>query len=73
MRHETKLSKKQSSKTDEELNQMSDIPYTSAVGRIQYVGQCTRPNVAYALSVMSIYYACFGEATGARSRSSSST
>ncbi|KAL0286254.1 UNVERIFIED_CONTAM: Retrovirus-related Pol polyprotein from transposon RE1 [Sesamum radiatum] len=36
MRHGIKLSKKQSPKTDEELNRMSDIPYASAVGNIQH-------------------------------------
>ncbi|KAL2235811.1 UNVERIFIED_CONTAM: Secreted RxLR effector protein [Sesamum indicum] len=40
---------------------MSDIPYASAVGSIQYVVQCTRPNVAYTLGVTSIYQACAGE------------
>ncbi|KAK4382645.1 Retrovirus-related Pol polyprotein from transposon TNT 1-94 [Sesamum angolense] len=51
IRHEIKLSKKQSPKTDEELKRMLDIPYASVVGSIQYVVQCTRPDVAYALSV----------------------
>ncbi|KAL0440094.1 UNVERIFIED_CONTAM: Retrovirus-related Pol polyprotein from transposon TNT 1-94 [Sesamum latifolium] len=41
---------------------MLDIPYVSAVGSIQYVVQCTRPDVAYALGVMSRYQACAGEA-----------
>ncbi|KAL0420657.1 UNVERIFIED_CONTAM: Retrovirus-related Pol polyprotein from transposon TNT 1-94 [Sesamum latifolium] len=41
-------------KTDEELKRMSNIPYVSAVGSIQYVVQCIRPDVAYALSVTSI-------------------
>ncbi|KAL0420509.1 UNVERIFIED_CONTAM: hypothetical protein Slati_3073800 [Sesamum latifolium] len=49
MRHGVKLSKKQSPKTDEELKRMSNIPYASAVGSIQYVVQCTRPDIAYAL------------------------
>ncbi|KAL0298144.1 UNVERIFIED_CONTAM: hypothetical protein Sangu_3158300 [Sesamum angustifolium] len=57
-----KLSKKQSSKTDEDLKRMSDIPYASAIGRIQYVVQCTRPDVTYALSVTSRYQACAEEA-----------
>ncbi|KAL0373292.1 UNVERIFIED_CONTAM: Retrovirus-related Pol polyprotein from transposon TNT 1-94 [Sesamum radiatum] len=61
MRHGIKLSKKQSLKTDEELKRMSDIPYASAVGSIQYVVQCTRPDVAYALSVTSRYQACTEE------------
>ncbi|KAL0416139.1 UNVERIFIED_CONTAM: Retrovirus-related Pol polyprotein from transposon TNT 1-94 [Sesamum latifolium] len=46
MRHGIKLSKKQSPKTDEELKRMSNIPYASAVGSIQYAVQCTRPDVA---------------------------
>ncbi|KAL0373884.1 UNVERIFIED_CONTAM: Retrovirus-related Pol polyprotein from transposon TNT 1-94 [Sesamum radiatum] len=62
MRRGIKLSKKQSPKTNEELKRMSDIPYASAVGSIQYVVQCTRPDVAYALSVTSRYQACAGEA-----------
>ncbi|KAL0427349.1 UNVERIFIED_CONTAM: hypothetical protein Slati_2909700 [Sesamum latifolium] len=62
MRHGIKLSKKQSPKTDEELKRMSNIPYALAVGSIQYVVQCTRPDVAYALSVTSRYQACAGEA-----------
>ncbi|KAL0449166.1 UNVERIFIED_CONTAM: Retrovirus-related Pol polyprotein from transposon TNT 1-94 [Sesamum latifolium] len=37
MRHGIKLSKKQSPKTDEERKRMSNIPYASAVGSIQYV------------------------------------
>ncbi|KAL0394995.1 UNVERIFIED_CONTAM: Retrovirus-related Pol polyprotein from transposon TNT 1-94 [Sesamum latifolium] len=73
MRHGIKLSKKQSPKTDEELKRMSDIPYASAVGSIQYAVQCTRPDVVYALSVTSRYQACTGERTGARSRAFLST
>ncbi|KAL0319606.1 UNVERIFIED_CONTAM: Retrovirus-related Pol polyprotein from transposon TNT 1-94 [Sesamum radiatum] len=62
MKYGIKLSKKQSTKTDEELKRMSNIPYASAVRSIQYVVQCTRPDVAYALSVTSRYQACAGEA-----------
>ncbi|KAL0440278.1 UNVERIFIED_CONTAM: Retrovirus-related Pol polyprotein from transposon TNT 1-94 [Sesamum latifolium] len=62
MRHGVKLSKKQSPKTDEELKRMSNIPYASAIGSNQYVVKCTRPDVAYALSVTSRYQACAGEA-----------
>ncbi|KAL0445168.1 UNVERIFIED_CONTAM: Retrovirus-related Pol polyprotein from transposon TNT 1-94 [Sesamum latifolium] len=61
VRHGIKLSKKQSPKTDEELRKMFDIPYASAVG-IQYAVQCTRPDVAFALSVTCRYQACAGEA-----------
>ncbi|KAL0437728.1 UNVERIFIED_CONTAM: Retrovirus-related Pol polyprotein from transposon TNT 1-94 [Sesamum radiatum] len=62
MRHGIKLSKKQSPKINEELKRMSNIPYASAVGSIQYAAQCTRPEVAYALSVTSRYQVCAGEA-----------
>ncbi|KAL0278018.1 UNVERIFIED_CONTAM: Retrovirus-related Pol polyprotein from transposon TNT 1-94 [Sesamum radiatum] len=41
---------------------MSDISYASAVGSIHYAVQCTKPDVAYALSVTSRYQACAGEA-----------
>ncbi|KAL2249861.1 UNVERIFIED_CONTAM: Copia protein [Sesamum indicum] len=62
MGHGIKMSKKQSPKTDEELKRMSDIPYASAVGTIQYVVQCARPDIAYALSVTSRYQACIEDA-----------
>ncbi|KAK4389842.1 Retrovirus-related Pol polyprotein from transposon TNT 1-94 [Sesamum angolense] len=62
MRHGIKFSKKQSPKIDEELKRISDIPYASAVGSIQYVVLCSKPNVAYALSVTSRYQAYVGEA-----------
>ncbi|KAL0457608.1 UNVERIFIED_CONTAM: hypothetical protein Slati_0388000 [Sesamum latifolium] len=73
MRHMINLSKKQSPKTDEELKRMSNISYASAVESIQYVVQCTRPDVAYALSVTSRYQACAARRTGARSRAFLST
>ncbi|KAL0423463.1 UNVERIFIED_CONTAM: hypothetical protein Sradi_0881100 [Sesamum radiatum] len=61
MRHGIKLSKKQYPKTDEELKRISDIPYASIVGSNQYVVQCTRTDIAYALSVRSKYQACAWE------------
>ncbi|KAL0319676.1 UNVERIFIED_CONTAM: Retrovirus-related Pol polyprotein from transposon RE1 [Sesamum radiatum] len=66
--HGIKLSKKQSSKIDKELKRSSDIPYASAVGSIQYLVQCTRPDVACVLSVTSRYQACVGRHTGTQSR-----
>ncbi|KAL0281826.1 UNVERIFIED_CONTAM: Retrovirus-related Pol polyprotein from transposon TNT 1-94 [Sesamum radiatum] len=41
---------------------MTNIPFASAIGSIQYAVQCTRPDVAYALSVTSRYQACGGKA-----------
>ncbi|KAL0293576.1 UNVERIFIED_CONTAM: Secreted RxLR effector protein [Sesamum calycinum] len=62
MRNGLSCPRKQSPKTDEELKRMLDIPYASAVGSIQYAAQCTRPDIAYALSVTNRYQACAGEA-----------
>ncbi|KAL0387730.1 UNVERIFIED_CONTAM: Retrovirus-related Pol polyprotein from transposon RE1 [Sesamum radiatum] len=67
MRHGVKLSKKQSLKIDEELKRMLDILYTSAVGSIQYAAQCTRPDIAYALSEADIRRV-LGSRTGLQSR-----
>ncbi|KAL0285057.1 UNVERIFIED_CONTAM: Secreted RxLR effector protein [Sesamum angustifolium] len=41
---------------------MSDIPYASAVRSIQYVVQCTKPDITYTLSVTGRFQACVGEA-----------
>ncbi|KAL0366817.1 UNVERIFIED_CONTAM: hypothetical protein Sradi_3571800 [Sesamum radiatum] len=60
MRDGIKLSKIQSPKTNEEVEKMSETPYTSTVGSIQYVVQCTRPDIAYALNITSFYQACAG-------------
>ncbi|KAL0416236.1 UNVERIFIED_CONTAM: hypothetical protein Slati_3455500 [Sesamum latifolium] len=62
MRNGIKLSNKQSPKMDKELMKMSDIHYASAVGSIQYIVQCSWPDIAYALSMTSRYQACAGEA-----------
>ena len=43
-------SKKMSSKTPEERNKMSSIPYALAIGSIIYA---TRPDIAYALGIVS--------------------
>ncbi|KAL0361734.1 UNVERIFIED_CONTAM: Secreted RxLR effector protein [Sesamum radiatum] len=62
MRHEVKLSKTQCPKIDEENKRMCDIPYSSVVGSIQYVIQCTKPDITFALSVTSKHQPCAGEA-----------
>ena len=46
-----KLSKTQCPVTDEEIENMKDIPYASAVGSIMYAMLCTRPDVALAISM----------------------
>ena len=55
------LSKKMSPQTDEEKVRMTNIPYASAIGSIMYAMLCTRPDIAYALSVVSRYQSDPGE------------
>lgn len=50
-----KISSEFCSKTDEELELMSNIPYSSAVGSLMYVMVCTRPDLTYAVSMVSRY------------------
>ncbi|XP_070019638.1 secreted RxLR effector protein 161-like [Nicotiana sylvestris] len=47
-----------SPKIDEEMEQMSSVPYSSVVGSIMYDMVCTRPDISHAISVMSRYMAC---------------
>ena len=50
-----KLSETQSPSTEAEIAEMSRVPYTSAVGSIIYAMTCSRPDVAFALSMVSRY------------------
>jgi len=61
MPHGTRLCKDQSPSTDKELERMSRIPYASAIGSIMYAMTCTRPDVSFALSMVSRYQANPGE------------
>ena len=49
------LSKHLSPQTEGERDRMSLTPYASAVGSLMYAMLCTRPDIAYALSVVSRY------------------
>ena len=51
------LSKKISLKTPEKRNKMSYILYISTVGSIMYAMLCFRPNMAYALGIVSRFQA----------------
>lgn len=51
------MSKTQSPSTEAEIAEMSRLPYASAVGSIMYAMTCTRPDVAFALSMVSRYQA----------------
>ncbi|RVX19433.1 Retrovirus-related Pol polyprotein from transposon TNT 1-94 [Vitis vinifera] len=46
-----KLSTNQCLKTDDEVKDMSKVPYASAVGCLMYAMVCTRPDLAHAISV----------------------
>ena len=56
-----KLSKTQCPGTDAEEVKMSRVPYASAIGSIMYAMTCTRPDVAFALSMVSRYQGNPGE------------
>ncbi|KAL0394404.1 UNVERIFIED_CONTAM: hypothetical protein Slati_4406600 [Sesamum latifolium] len=52
----------QSSYIEKVLKDSRGMRILMKMGSIQYVVQCTKPDVAYALSVMNRYQACVGEA-----------
>ena len=60
-RHGIHLSKEQSPKTPEQKERMSRIPYASAVGSLMYAMLCTRPDIYYAVGVVSRYQSDPGE------------
>ena len=50
-----KLSKDRSPETQEEIDYMSKIPYSSAVGRLMYAMVFKRPDIAHAVGLVSRY------------------
>ena len=50
-----KLSAAQCPSTDEETEYMSRVPYSIAVGSLMYAMICSRPDLAYAMSLVSRY------------------
>ena len=52
-RHGIHLSKTMSPKTSEEMAEMAKVPYASAIGSLMYAMLCTRPDIAYVVSVTS--------------------
>eukprot|EP00253_Pinus_taeda_P027181 PITA_27181 len=48
-----KLSNEQCPKTQEEEEDMSRVPYVSAIGSLMYAMVCTRPDIAHAVGVLS--------------------
>jgi hypothetical protein len=55
MHYTVKLSKTQCPNSSDELDEMNRTPYASAIGSIMYAMTCTRPDVSYALSMVSRY------------------
>ncbi|XP_042757588.1 secreted RxLR effector protein 161-like [Lactuca sativa] len=53
MAHGTLLSSSQCPSTKAELDKMKDIPYASTTGSIMYAMNYTRPDLAYAMSMVS--------------------
>ncbi|GKA05065.1 hypothetical protein Tco_0684185 [Tanacetum coccineum] len=53
LHHGIKISKDLCPKTNEELDRMSRVPYASTVGSIMYAMTCTRPDVSFALNMVS--------------------
>ncbi|KAL4035990.1 hypothetical protein IC575_004704 [Cucumis melo] len=54
-RHGVTLSKEQCLKTPQEVEKMRHIPYASAVGSLMYAMLCTRPDICYAVGIVSRY------------------
>ena len=50
-----KLYVEQCPKTQEEEEDMSQVPYASAVGILMYAMVCTRPDITHAVGILSIY------------------
>ena len=52
-----KLSALQCASTDEDFEYMSRVPYSSVVGSLMYAMVCSRPDLSYAMSLVSRYMA----------------
>ena len=48
-----RLSANQCPQTNDEVKDVSKVPYASAVGCLMYAMVCTRPDLAHAISVVS--------------------
>ena len=51
--HGVHLSKEHSPKTPQEEEDMRRVPYASAVGSLMYAMLCTRPDICYAVGIVS--------------------
>ena len=56
-----KLSVKDAPSTEQEVNYMERVPYSSVVGSLMYLMVCTRPDLAHAVSLVSRYLSNAGK------------
>lgn len=56
-----KLTKLMCPQTEEEKNEMMQIPYQEAVGSIMFAAQVSRPDVSFAVSNVSRFNNCYGK------------
>ena len=54
-RHGLTLSQAQCPKTQEERDRKIGVPYASAVGSLMYAMLCTRPDICFAIGMVSRY------------------
>ena len=54
-RHGIHLSKEQSPKTPQGVEEMRHIPYASVVGSLMYAMLCTRPDICFTVRVASMF------------------
>jgi hypothetical protein len=50
-----KLTKEMCPKTQEDIEYMSRVPYSSIVGSLMYAMVCTRPDISHAMGVVRRY------------------
>ena len=55
LRHGLVFSKEKCPKTHEERSRIAGIPYTSVVGSIMYAMLCNRPDICFAVYMVSRY------------------
>ena len=59
-RHSIHLSKQMSPKTSEGMAEMAKVPYALSIENLMYTILCTRPDIAYAISMTSAFQSNLG-------------